>query len=224
MRDPSLHGEWVPILRDSRSYSNLRPSNRGNFPGVDKIGEKQLRELPLQDVLSQSGLVTRQSCWLTTNGCTCKYAYGNAIQRKSPWKPTQFPPWLVTMAQALEKKLELPLHYLNSCNANHYPLAQHDLYWHADNEKIFRQSEQQREVLIISVSFGVTRTFGIRKGYGSKELYFDLEDGDILAMGGRMQDDYQHTIRPRSANQQMGSRFNLTFRHIPNHEDDCPLN
>ena len=224
MRDPSLHGEWVPILADGKSYCNLRPSNRGILPYAGKIGEKQLRELPLKDVLSQSGLVTRQSCWLTANGCTCKYSYGNAIQRKSPWEPTTFPVWMQQMAKALEQKLELPDNFLNSCNANHYVLAKHDLYWHSDNEKLFRFSETQREVLIVSVSFGVSRTFGIRKGYGSKELFFDLEDGDILAMGGRMQDEYQHCIRPQASNQQSGSRFNLTFRHIPKHEEGCPHN
>ena len=120
--------------------------------------EHQLKKLPFLDVLSLHGIVTRQSCWLTKNGCTCKYAYGNMTQKKNPWQPSAFPSWLLQLTDVIEAKLELPKDYLNSCNANQYNVATHDLYWHNDNEKLFRKSETQRDVFIVSISFGATRT------------------------------------------------------------------
>jgi alkylated DNA repair dioxygenase AlkB len=67
------------------------------------------------------------------------------------------------MTRNLEQFLGLEAETLNSLNANKYSQPKHDLQWHSDNEKLFRASEFDRDTLIVSVSFGATRTFSIRK-------------------------------------------------------------
>ena len=67
----------------------------------------------------------------------------------------------------------------------------------SDNEWLFRASEFYRDVAIISVSFGATRSFGIRKKYSMKAQSFPLHDGDVSTMEGEYPNTkYQITRYP----------------------------
>jgi alkylated DNA repair dioxygenase AlkB len=66
------------------------------------------------------------------------------------------------MTGDLELLLGLEAGTQNFLNANKYSQLKHDLQWHSDNEQLFRAREFDRDTLIVSVSFGATRTFSIR--------------------------------------------------------------
>jgi alkylated DNA repair dioxygenase AlkB len=115
---------------------------------------------------------------------------------------------------------------LNSANFNKYAGDKQSLYWHSDGEALFRESETRRDTVIISLSFGSQRTMCFRKKYDQKTYEVLLKDGDITAMLGRTQDEYQHCIKPADASQ-TGSRhnfrYNITWRIIRRHAKGCPL-
>ena len=142
------------------------------------------------------------------------------------WTPNVWPSWLADLATQIAKVLGLSGDYFNSCNGNKYDNQHQSLYWHSDNEKLFRQSEFQRNVLIVSVSFGASRLFGVRLKYNHKFSQIDLNHGDILTMEGRMQDKYEHCLGGVPAGVSSSSseaRYNLTFRKILRHDKACPL-
>jgi alkylated DNA repair dioxygenase AlkB len=121
---------------------------------------EQLEALPWEEVLSQGGILTRHSLRLAPRDCICSYAYGRT---KQVYEPVNILSFLETMTRNLEQFLGLEAETLNSLNANKYSQPKHDLQWHSDNGKLFRASEFDRDTLIVSVSFGATRTFSIRK-------------------------------------------------------------
>ena len=145
-----------------------------------------------------------------------------------------FNDFLTTLARKTEKLLGEEPGYYNSCNANLYTLPGHNLYWHADNEKIFREAEapsEKRKVLIASISYGATRTFKIHKNLNKEEsVDIELKDGDVLTMEGLLQDNFEHTLAPAktgdnsSSSSSSSTRINLTFRRLQRHHKDCPIN
>ena len=159
--------------------------------------------------------VTRSSCWFVKDDCKCPYKYS----KSKTWQPHPFPKWMEEAANFLSDLLgcEIPF---NSCNANLYETYNQDLYWHSDDEELFRQSEFQRETCIASVSFGASRKFSVRKKYSSDDKSIELMDGDILSMEGLFQDKFDHIIRKGLVG---GSRrVNLTFRVLRRHSKGCP--
>ena len=173
-----------------------------------------LHGLPWEDI-THKGVVSRSSCWLVQPGCCCPYKYGG-----KSWKPASWPKWIEQTARALEHKLKLPFSFLNSCNCNKYAGPKEALGYHSDDEPMFRQSEFERDVYIVSVSFGQSRAFSIRRKYGETLGPIELVDGSILTMHGRMQDDYQHAVLPSSSDT-CTIRFNLTFRAVLRHVKKC---
>ena len=61
---------------------------------------------------------------------------------------------------------------------------------------------------------------------GTSHKTLSLNDGDILTMGGKMQERYQHSVSKcfssSSTTQGPSERFNLTWRTIVRHVKDCP--
>ena len=136
------------------------------------------------------------------------------------------------MADQLEGMLQAEKGYSNSCNANLYECPEHDLYWHSDDEPLFRTVDaptSERNVLIVSVSLGSTRDFGIRQKLTGTETISPLCDGDILTMEGLFQENYLHCVKKAGGSQSSSSsstgsdniRYNLTFRRIQRHKKDC---
>ena len=82
----------------------------------------------------------------------------------------------------------------DSFNANLYGHSSQDLYWHSDDEDMLRLSELQRDTFKVSVSFGASRMFSVRKEYTSQEVPIELRDGDVLSMEGLFQDRFDHIV------------------------------
>ena len=197
----------------------------GGVPGCVvnyNLYHKKLEGLPWEDVVSPSSQkrVTRKSCWMTRAPCRCAYKYGHKV-----WKSSPIPPWLETLIGLVCSGLGVPEYDFNSCNANAYLEEDHGLAWHSDNEPLFRATEFDRDVFIISISFGASRYFGIRKKYSMDAKYFPLHDGDISTMEGRMQCHYDHMINGGvsvpGSNDADKIRYNLTVRGIKRHDKSC---
>jgi alkylated DNA repair dioxygenase AlkB len=188
----------------------------------------QLAELPWKAVRSMGGKQTRKSCWFTSKPCVCEYKYG-----RTKWTPIVMPEWMHEIGELVYKAVDLECNF-NSCNANFYEGPEEDLYWHADNESLFRKSECERSVNIVSVSFGSSRVFGIQPNYSHDIKKIILDDGDVMSMEDLFQDKFQHAILPgevepfqagsssSTAGLPINQRFNLTFRCVQNHSKPCP--
>jgi alkylated DNA repair dioxygenase AlkB len=184
------------------------------------VFSSRLSDLPWQEVKSFKGVVTRSSCWLVDKDCSCTYKYGY-----KSWAPTTFPTWIKQMALSLEAFYGRPADSFNACNCNRYASANEDLTWHSDNEPMFRGSDstkpKERDVFILSVSFGSSREFAFRPKYGSKTSTVLLEDGDVVTMEGNLQDSHEHIVRQGQGPQASSIRYNLTFRTILRHNRRC---
>ena len=220
-----MNNEGLPVVNDGKSWVSF--FDTPNFVGANLI--EKLETLPWEDVYSQGGVLTRRSLWLTPKECICPYAYG---RKKQVYQPVNIPSFLETMTRDLETFLGLEPETLNSLNANKYSEPEHDIQWHSDNEKLFRASEFDRNTLIVSVSFGATRTFSIRRKYGNddEDIPIKLKHGDILIMGGLLQDNYLHAVKPLTSVQRAkagassATRYNLTWRVLRQHTRECLTN
>merc|ERR1711879_2259 len=111
----------------------------------------------------------------------------------------------------------------NCCNLSLYEDGGAGVGWHADDESLFQGKFQ--DILIISLSFGVTRRFELRYNHpdaGTAEVHqFPLSSGDLMTMEGMLQKHMQHRI-PKEANV-AGPRINLTWRWVVKHTPRCPV-
>jgi alkylated DNA repair dioxygenase AlkB len=185
----------------------------------------ELATLPFEEIKARK-FVTRSSCWLVDAPCNCIYAYGG-----KKFEPIASPKWLTELKCKVAAIIKANPIHLNSCNANMYKTHKQDLYWHKDNEPLFRESEFNRDTYIVSLSFGANRIFCFRKPYEFDEIPVNLGDGDIITMEGRLQDRYEHTLKrgdapsvsPNSgASESSQVRYNLTWRILKKHLKSCP--
>ena len=213
----------LPLFKESNSWAYYYDAP--NF--VAQNWQHQLESLAWEDVLASSGHVTRHSVWMTPEDCFCPYKYGR--QKDAAWQPITMPTWLTVMSRDLENHLGLESGVLNCVNCNKYSNPKHDLYWHSDDEELFKASAFDKDTLIVSVSFGATRKFAFRKKMkaGQDDIEVDLKHGDILVMGGRTQCNWLHTLKPLTAAQLLAPagansiRYNLTFRCLRKHTKEC---
>ena len=100
-----------------------------------------------------------------------------------------------------------PEHAYNGVVVNWYDGSTDSLGAHADSEKSLISGAS-----IYSFSLGAARTFRVHpgKGTGQSPRDFWLEGGDLVIMGGAMQEEFKHSI-PASKKYQ-GRRINLTIR------------
>eukprot|EP00930_Biecheleria_cincta_P054347 TRINITY_DN4038_c0_g1_i1.p1 TRINITY_DN4038_c0_g1~~TRINITY_DN4038_c0_g1_i1.p1 ORF type:complete len:1041 (-),score=191.24 TRINITY_DN4038_c0_g1_i1:453-3575(-) len=168
---------------------------------------------------NDKGVMPRKTAWLVNHGCECIYKYGPF---EVPAK--DFPPWMLSLMSdvmpycGLTDRKDWP----NSCNMNLYEDGGSAVGWHSDDEMLFQG--KYMDICIISLSFGVTRTFELRYNWpeeGEKEMHsFKLGSGDLMTMEGMTQKHMQHRV-PRDENID-GPRINLTWRWVVKHTPRCP--
>lgn len=157
----------------------------------------------------------RSAAWLTNEGCTCKYEY-SGLQ----FDPLPMFPWFLEITETVCRTCGLK-ERPNSCNANYYENGMQSVGWHSDDEPLF--DALHRDVLIVSLSLGATRTFELAsKDKPTEILKLPLEDGDLCTMEGLCQKHYRHRV-PRQRLVER-PRINLTWRWVLRHEDSCPHN
>ena len=167
-------------------------------------------------VYTDAGRLARSAAWYTKQNCSCEYRYYG-----TSYKPNDFTDWMETMADGLSKQLKLDAE-LNSCNFNRYVGGHQSVSWHADDEQLFHTADGK--TTIVSVSFGATRVFGVKKHWQLPKdaKTIELEHGNVLVMAGRTQLHWQHALLPSPP--VIGSplvRYNATFRFISKHNRRC---
>jgi len=79
--------------------------------------------------------------------------------------------------------------------------------WHSDDEP-----ELGQDPVILSLSLGQSRRFDLKHKQLNTQLSLELNDGDLLVMGGTCQRFWQHRV-PKQTRLE-AERFNLTFRYL----------
>ncbi|MEN9360087.1 MAG: hypothetical protein RL095_1622 [Verrucomicrobiota bacterium] len=140
----------------------------------------------------------RLSAWFARDGLS--YRYSGQQHRTQAWEGP-----LASLGAELGSLCGAEF---NSCLANLYRDGRDSMGWHADDEKSLGPAP-----LIASISLGASRRFQLReRNTRTKMLELELAHGDLLLMGGNLQQMTQHRIprQPRIAQ----PRLNLTYRHI----------
>ncbi len=102
---------------------------------------------------------------------------------------------------------------------NLYENGKHYIGPHSDDERDLQKMGPNKEVVIVSLSFGATRTFRFeniglasKRKVPTKTIDIDLTHGDICIMRGQTQAYWKHSV-PKDAKCKK-PRFNLTFRFM----------
>ena len=168
------------------------------------------------EVVNGKGRAMRSSAWVTSDGCSCIYQYGDRV-----WEPTQMPEWLSEVTRKVASMCNFPPGVVpNSVNLNRYDGGAQKLGWHSDDEPLFFRDSPH--TTIISLSLGASRRFSMRRK-ASKALLpeLTLNSGDILIMSGMVQTYFEHEVPLDTAPEHQGTRYNLTWRFITSHREPC---
>jgi alkylated DNA repair dioxygenase AlkB len=118
--------------------------------------------------------------------------------------PLPFTPLLRQIREAVEQATG---RRFNSVLLNYYRNERDSMGMHSDDEP-----ELGPEPAIASLSFGASRTFVLRHKRSKRSVRLELEDGGLLLMSGKLQQNWLHGINKLSRT--VGPRINLTFRFI----------
>jgi alkylated DNA repair dioxygenase AlkB len=110
---------------------------------------------------------------------------------------------LRTMAGALSRRYDAELVTLG---LNLYRDGRDSVAWHGD-----RVARHIPEPVIAIVSLGSPRPFLLRPKRGGRSRSFSLGWGDLLVMGGRCQQEWDHSV-PKQAS--AAPRISVTFRQL----------
>lgn len=130
-----------------------------------------------------------------------EYHYSGSKRETKPMTPT-----LLKILDEIKKLV--PGIEFNFVHCNLYRDGNDSIGYHSDSEKDLKSS------YIVSVSFGATRKFRLRKRTETKGFDKEilLEDGDVVIMKGDCQKLYKHAVPVEK--KVRTPRINLTYRVI----------
>ncbi|WP_291334021.1 alpha-ketoglutarate-dependent dioxygenase AlkB family protein [Acinetobacter sp. UBA801] len=128
-----------------------------------------------------------------------QYRYSGALKQAHVWLPA-----LWRLKQQVEQWVGHPF---NSCLANLYQDGTQGLGWHSDDEP-----NLGKNVVIASLSFGVTRKFSFKHKHTAYKVDLLLQSGQLLVMRGQTQQHWKHALM--KSNKILQPRINLTFRYF----------
>lgn len=91
---------------------------------------------------------------------------------------------------------------------NHYRNGSDYVAYHSDDEAMGLMNG------VVTVSLGATRRFLLKHKDTKTVTQLVLNSGDLVAMLGRCQDDYQHSIPKEALSVVSQPRISLTYRLI----------
>ena len=126
------------------------------------------------------------------------YPYSGIIMQSQPWTSI-----LLSIKSKIEAIADVTF---NAVLLNKYRDGSDYIGWHSDDERELAQGS-----VIASLSLGETRRFIFRRRDNHKvKIQQNLDNGDLLIMGGETQKFWQHNVPKTSL--QTKTRINLTFR------------
>lgn len=193
---PSAGNEWLKLLDGCRYLPNFIPANQSGT-----LLEQLRDELPWQQqsiqLFGKPVMQPRLVCWQADPDVD--YGYSGIRLVPGAWHPL-----LRNLRQRLMNQLGLEF---NSVLVNAYRDGQDSMGWHADDEP-----ELGPEPTLASVSLGAERVFRWRPKDSGRSEGIKLQDGSLLLLEGRFQENYQHSV-PKTR-KVAGLRINLTFRLV----------
>lgn len=128
------------------------------------------------------------------------YTYSGLTLQPKPWNKG-----LLYLKEQIEPIANVTF---NSVLLNWYRNGEDSISWHTDAEP-----ELGKNPVIVSVNFGTTRKFQLRRRDDNKQRFdVPLQHGTLLVMAGETQHFWQHSV-PKEP-KIVGNRLNLTFRVI----------
>ena len=186
-------GSWVAILPNF-----YPPESPEQFKQVWESHPPEFR------VIKMFGKEVQLPRWQQAYGGAYKYS-GSVSEAIAPTPLVQS---LMDRVNSLIKSEEEPQFVFNMCLCN----------WYAPDHYIGPHADDTRQLVadspIASLSWGHTRIFvlnPIRKGRGAS-LSLDLNNGDLMVMGGRCQSTHKHEVLKLKKNEAKGNRINFTLR------------
>ncbi|NUY82434.1 alpha-ketoglutarate-dependent dioxygenase AlkB [Flavobacterium sp. MAH-1] len=171
------------------------------IPNPDVYFEALLRTIDWKNdevVIFGKRIVTkRETAWYGDK--PFEYTYSKTTKTALPWTSE-----LLELKRSCE---EISGETYNSCLLNLYHDGSESMGWHSDDEP-----EIEKEWAIASVSLGAERKFSFKHKKDNETVSLLLENGSLLVMKGKTQQNWQHAI-PKSM-KVMDARINLTFRKL----------
>ena len=128
-----------------------------------------------------------------------EYTYSKQKKIANPWSHE-----VLEIKQLLEKKLSTQF---NGCLMNLYESGEVGMAWHSDNEP-----ELVPDGIIVSISFGATRTFQLKHKQTGEKIDIKLENGSLLLMDMESQHYWLHQLKKEIKVKE--PRINLSFRQF----------
>jgi alkylated DNA repair dioxygenase AlkB len=128
-----------------------------------------------------------------------EYTYSKQQKIASHWSNV-----VLELKQLLEKELNTQF---NGCLLNLYDSGEIGMAWHSDNEP-----ELDSKGMIVSVSFGATRTFQLKHKQSGEKIDIQLENGSVVVMDMYSQKHWMHQLKKETKIKE--PRVNLTFRQF----------
>lgn len=159
----------------------------------------------------QKKYVPRKQIWFSDPETSYKFS-GNEMNAQT------WPPLLIDIRDILndflKKKTIIPFDSelgLNSVFINYYRNGKDYIGWHSD--KTGNLIKIQGQTIIVSLTFGVTRPFILRRRDDHAVKYtLNLAHGDLLIIKGKTNEYWQHSLPKRLKINK--PRINLTFRIV----------
>lgn len=222
------------ISKRSRTFPTVRPGPEGQFNLPFDAGQiTYIKQFLTEDEAKQLVNDTREAkSWARTpitffgNSVlqprdtaffgTKLYSYSDELRTPTGWDDD--PPASTALRELgykIEEHLKLPRGWFNVILANRYHNGQDYMGWHSDNEKSLGN-----EPVIASISVGAERRFLVRpkaeiKNKGDTDkIEYQLANGSLLVMSGKMQKLYQHSLPKMALSKCDQMRLNFTYRRV----------
>tara|TARA_B100001057_G_C22686473_1_gene885909 strand:- start:125 stop:673 length:549 start_codon:yes stop_codon:yes gene_type:complete len=171
------------------------------LPDDLKFGEEHFRELleekpEEKHTIKMFGKEMKTPRFVQAFGKDYKYS-GNIAKAKP------IPEILKPIIEHFNKKYECNL---NGILVNFYMDGNDYISMHRDNEKTLNKKSP-----IVSISLGDTRKFVLQDMVSKEKTVYNLENNDVLVMGGTCQQTHKHGV-PKQKNK--GMRINITIREF----------
>jgi alkylated DNA repair dioxygenase AlkB len=169
--------------------------------------------------LDDTSWVDHVQGWLAGDGELMEALMKQASwEQRSRWMYTRMvvEPRLTAEYPVIADASQPVLHYLTEVLSAHYERSYARLWmnWYRDNNDgtgwhVDRPANEQDEAVIPVLSLGATRRFLIRPAGGGPSTAIVTHGGDLVVMGGRCQQDYQHSVPKQK--QPAAARLSLNF-------------
>jgi alkylated DNA repair dioxygenase AlkB len=190
--------------QESKVYLNDETGYILHYPKLIEKGSEIFNslstEIPwIEEEITMFGKTTKTGRYISVHGeSNIEYKYAGRKVVANPWTPT-----LLQLKKIAENYAQVKYNFVFM---NYYSDGMKKIGWHADDEKTIVPRSS-----ITSISVGASRDFKIKsKEKGGLNLTINLDNGDLLIMGGALQENYKHSVPVRT--KVLDPRINLTFR------------